>query len=295
MITYKGAFFWILLLILVSGTMLAPEASAGGAPNTEQKSVLWKVSGKGIKTSYLYGTFHLVPKDQFALPVKVKQKMIKSETVVLEVDLDSPELTRGLNKAMRMAKPLETLMTAQDYNYLSRFVQDSLERSMMQFRFIKPGFLGQLLLYPKLLGYSPESYDLALLNLAKKWHKSIYTLETPQEQLALFDQSTLEIQTSQLLNSVKQFDKQRKLMKNMLALYQQEDLEGLYALITAQNSDESQNLLLDERNEKWLTPLVAMMKKSPSFIGVGAAHLPGENGLIQLLRAQGYKVEPVLK
>ncbi|WP_205501434.1 TraB/GumN family protein [Rufibacter psychrotolerans] len=257
--------------------------------------MLWKVSGKGIKTSYLYGTFHLVPKDQFVLPSKVKQKLVKSETAVFEVDLDSPKLSNLLSKHMRMSQPIETLMTKQDYNLLSQFVKDSLERSLQHFRYVKPGYLGQMLLYPKLLGYDPESYDLALLNLAKKWYKSIYVLETPEEQVALFDKTTLELQTSQLLNSVKQFDQQRKTMQKMLALYQQEDLDGLYALITSQDeAAETQALLLDERNKKWLTPLVDMMQKSPAFIAVGAAHLPGEGGLIQLLREQGYKVEPVM-
>ncbi|WP_210462403.1 TraB/GumN family protein [Rufibacter roseolus] len=293
--TYQRGIFWFFFLSLFLGVMLSPEKGTCATPNAQGNSLLWKVSGKGIKTSYLYGTFHLVPKDQFVLPSKVKQKMIKSETVVFEVDLDSPKLTRLISKSMRMSQPLESLMTVQEYSLLTSFVKDTLERSMQQFRYIKPGFLGQLLLYPKLLGYSPESYDLALLDLAKKWHKNVYVLETPEEQVALFDQSTLEDQTSQLLNNVKQFDKQRKLMRNMLSLYQQEDLNGLYSLITSQeDAAKSNDMLLDERNHKWLAPMVDMMQKSPSFVAVGAAHLAGEEGLIQLLRAQGYKVEPVL-
>ncbi|KAA3440510.1 TraB/GumN family protein [Rufibacter hautae] len=293
--TYKHGIFWFFFVSLFFGVLLFPENGACATPGTHSNSLLWKVSGKGIKTSYLYGTFHLVPKDQFVLPSKVKQKMIKSETVVFEVDLDSPKLSRLISKSMRMSQPLESLMTAQEYNLLTSFVKDTLERSMQQFRYIKPGFLGQLLLYPKLLGYSPESYDLALLDLAKKWHKNVYVLETPEEQVALFDQSTLEDQTSQLLNNVKQFDKQRKLMKSMLSLYQQEDLNGLYNLITSQeDAAKSNDMLLDERNHKWMAPMVDMMQKSSSFVAVGAAHLAGEEGLIQLLRAQGYKVEPVL-
>ncbi|MGV3540771.1 MAG: TraB/GumN family protein [Rufibacter sp.] len=291
--SYKGTFFWFLLLSLTAG-ILFPVTAFCGVPEVSPKSLLWKVSGKGIKTSYLYGTFHLVPKDQFVLPSKVKQKMVKSQTVVFEVDLESPELTRSLSKAMVMQKPLNALMSVQDYNMLSQFVHDTLQRSMEPFKFIKPGFLGQLLLYPKLLGYNPESYDLALLKLAHKWHKSIYVLETPQEQVALLDQANLEAQTNQLLNSVKQFDRQRRIMKQMLSLYQQENLQGLYNLITSQeNEKESQALMLDNRNQKWMTPLVNMMHKSPSFIAVGAAHLPGEQGLIQLLKNKGYKVEPV--
>lgn len=291
---YTGVFSLAFSLLLCIG-LIFPTKGVCGKPDAKTQSLLWKVSGKGIKTSYLFGTFHLVPKEGFALPSKVKQKMLKSEAVVLEVDLESPELTHGLAKAMRMTKSLKTLMTPQDYSFLSKFVQDSLEKSMQHFQYIKPGFLGQLLLYPKLLGYSPESYDLELLHLAKKWHKNIYVLETPQEQIALFDKSTLETQASQLLNNVKQFNRQRKLMYKMLDLYQHEDLEGLYNLIASeQTSSGSQKLLLDERNQRWLTPLVNQMKKNQSFVAVGAAHLPGQSGLIELLRQQGYKVEPVL-
>ena len=292
--SYKAAAFGLFLLLL-SGLGLPASAMTTEAPTAPQQSLLWKVSGKGIKTSYIFGTFHLVPKDQFSLPSKVKQKLIKSETVGFEVDLDSPELTRSMTHAMRMAKPLESLMTPQDYNWLAQFVHDSLERNMQFFRYIKPGFLGQMLLYPKMLGYNPQSYDLALLDLAKKWHKSVYTLETPAEQIALFDQVNLETQTIQFLNSVKQFDRQRKLMKQMLHLYHQEDLNGLYNLINSESGTDNQDLLLDERNERWLNPLVKKMKKSPSFIAVGAAHLPGEYGLLEMLKAKGYKVEPVFE
>jgi uncharacterized protein YbaP (TraB family) len=292
--TYKRAFLSVLLLTLLLGCAF-PENGLCDTPSSGGKSLLWKVSGKGIKTSYLYGTFHLVPKNQFDLRSKVKRKLAKSEAVVFEVDLDSPMLPHLFSKSMRMNKPIETLMTPQDYSLLSQFVQDTLEKSLQQFRYIKPGFLGQLLLYPKLLGYNPESYDLALLNLAKRKRKAVYSLETPQEQVALFDQSTLENQTSQLLNNVKRFDKQRKLMKNMLSLYQQQDLDGLYALISEDSEGQaSQDLLLNERNQKWLTTLLPMMKKEGAFVAVGAAHLPGEQGLIDLLRKQGYKVEPIL-
>ncbi|WP_076606538.1 TraB/GumN family protein [Rufibacter radiotolerans] len=293
--TYKAAFFSVSLAIVLLG-LVWPKVGSCDTPETKEKSLLWKVSGKGIKTSYLYGTFHLVPKDQFSLPRKVTQKLEKSETVVFEVDLDSPKLSRMISKSMHMAKPIESLMTVQDYTLFAKFVRDSLERNMQTFRYIKPAFLGQLLLYPKLLGYNPESYDLALLNLAKKERKDIQSLETPEEQVALFEKTSLETQTSQLLQNIKQFDRQRKLMKGMLTLYQQEDIYSLYDLIKAQSgSEDSEDLLLNERNEKWMAPLLAMMQKSSSFVAVGAAHLPGEQGLIQLLRNQGYKVEPVLR
>lgn len=291
--TYRSAYFCLLLVKFFIGVLL-PEKAVGGTLPTSQNSILWKVSGKGIKTSYLYGTFHLVPKNQFVLPEKVKQKMVKSKTVIFEVDLDSPELTQGLTTAMHMAEPLETLMTVTDYNFLAQFVQDSLAHSLQRYRYIKPGFLGQLLLYPKLLGYSPESYDLALLELAKAKQKTIWALETPQEQIALLNQSTLELQMAQFLNNIRQFDRQRKLMQKMLNLYQQEDLESLYTLINAeQEAEDAQERLLDQRNRKWLPALMGKMKRSRSFIAVGAAHLPGQHGLIALLRSQGYTVEPV--
>ncbi len=291
--SYRLPFFCLFLGILVSGLGLSTTGICG-TPKKEVNSLLWKISGKGIKTSYLYGTFHLVPKDQFSLPEKVQQNLVKSQTVVFEVDLDSPLLTHGISKAMKMAQPLESLMTVSDYDFLTNFVQDSLYSNLHTFRYIKPGFLGQLLLYPKLLGYNPESYDLALLKLAKKWHKNIFALETPQEQIALLDQSDIELQTAQFLNNIRQFDRQRKLMNRMLNLYQAEDLDGLYHLINAeQDNDQAQDLLLNQRNQKWLMPLVNKMKSSRSFIAVGAAHLPGQQGLIELLRSQGYSVEAV--
>lgn len=51
--------------------------------------------------------------------------------------------------------------------------------------------------------------------------------------------------------------------------------------------------LIDDRNKKWAKQLPAIMKEAPTFIAVGALHLPGENGILNLLKQQGYTVDPV--
>lgn len=83
-------------------------------------------------------------------------------------------------------------------------------------------------------------------------------------------------------------------------LYKQGNIDGLYQLNKKSNtnwgiSDEENAKMVDNRNMEWAKQLPELMKSNTCFIAVGALHLPGENGLINLLRKEGYKVKPVVK
>ena len=105
---------------------------------------------------------------------------------------------------------------------------------------------------------------------------------------------SLEDQTAGLLETVKNPGMACGQYAEMLALYRRQDLDGLFEMITADESMESElDGLLYQRNKNWISPLEKMMKKESLFIAVGAAHLPGPEGVINLLRKKGYKVRAI--
>ena len=86
----------------------------------------------------------------------------------------------------------------------------------------------------------------------------------------------------------------RKVFDDMTLYYNAEDLEGLQKITAAQGLEaDFQENLVDQRNRNWIPLIEKITAEAPTFIGVGALHLPGEQGVINLLRKQGYTVEAV--
>ena len=90
-------------------------------------------------------------------------------------------------------------------------------------------------------------------------------------------------------------------MKKMVGFYKNQDLQGLYLFMiesfqedkSIEESKEMKNRMLDQRNKNWIPKLENWMKQKTLFVAVGAGHLAGEQGVLQLLKNQGYIVEPV--
>ena len=119
---------------------------------------------------------------------------------------------------------------------------------------------------------------------------SVAGLETVQDQMALFENG---ISTKDILEMMDASDD--AVTKKMVEIYKKQDLQQMFTLMTDDKlmSPEARKLMLDDRNIKWLEIMPAMMRKESVFFAVGAAHLPGKNGVIELLRKAGYTVKAV--
>src|SRR5690606_37787769 len=128
---------------------------------------------------------------------------------------------------------------------------------------------------------------------ARKSNKPVGTFETMEEQTRiLVDHLPLEEQARQLVELVKSREEMTQVQDELLSLYLRGDINGLYQLYQKyekQFGDAS--WLLDDRNEKWMKQLPSMLEEGSQLIAVGALHLPGKKGLIELLRQRGYRVE----
>jgi uncharacterized protein YbaP (TraB family) len=115
-----------------------------------------------------------------------------------------------------------------------------------------------------------------------------------EDQLAVFDAIPDSLEIRSIMNMVNDFDAQKKEFNRMSTIYKSQDLEALYQLIA--ESPEmmgSQELLLDHRNRNWIPVMDSAMKKTSTFFAVGAGHLGGNQGVLELLRKQGYSVKPI--
>lgn len=262
-----------------------------------EKSLLWEISGNGLtESSYLYGTIHMT------CDAKLDEDILKAlddtKLLVLELDMDDPEMQMTMMKGLYMkdGKTLKDLVNEEDYEIISKFVKEQMGFSLDALGTIKPFFITAMF-YPKLLGCPVQSYEQALMDVAHKQKEEVLGLETVEEQLNVFDEIPYKDQAADLLSSAKDnlaYD--RESFEKLLKYYDNEDIEGMIKMMeddknraTSKHSDK----MLDDRNKNWIAKIGDFSKEQPTFFGVGAAHLAGENGVIKLLRKAGYTVNAV--
>ena len=265
-------------------------------PAAEYPSLLWEISGNGLETpSYLYGTIHIIPQDSFYVSDKVEELLESSERLVMEMELDAATMmSSAMGMMLKPPNSLKSLLSDEDYTFLRGFMRDSLRQPLPMYQMIKPIFIEQHVSMGYCMDEQPASYELYFMQKYNEWKKPISGLETAEEQLKFFDSITLEEQAQSLMETIREPGKLCEQYSQMVSLYRQQNLDSLISL-TQEDPDigEHTDVLLDNRNQNWISQLEAFMQEEQVFIAVGAAHLPGEQGVIMLLRAEGYEVTPV--
>ena len=290
--------FYLLGLMLSVGNATAQTSDNIVKTETTGNTLLWQISGNGLQSpSYLFGTFHLLCKDDIHFSAALKQAVINCNEVYLELDLDDPSTIMGAFMLMNMkdGKKLRDLYTDEQYKRVSNFFKDSLKTPIGLFQQMKPEFLAALL-YPKMMPCNNTgSIEESIMQLAKANGKQIKGLETMAFQASVFDSIPYEKQAEELLHTIDSMEVSKKYFELMLTAYKEQRLDKIEGIINNPEfgSTENQDILLDNRNKNWVSQLKEIMKKEPVFIAVGAGHLVGKNGLIALLKAEGFIVKGV--
>lgn len=277
--------------------LLAGIVSAQNAP--KENSLLWEITGKGLtKPSYLFGTIHLICPADFSLSDSLKNAVLKTQQLALEIDMDDPGLMGTMTKTMFMAdgKTLQGILTEKQYAQLSQFYKDSLGMSITSFGRAKP-FMMMGPMFNKILGCEPQSYEISLMGLAAKQKSEVIGLETIEEQMAIFDTIPYDRQAEMLLTMIDKLPETKTEFRDLVALYKKQDLQSLYNLTLKSEfgMDGQDEVMLFQRNQNWIKRIDKIVHEKPTFIAVGAAHLGGEKGVIALLRKDGFKVRAVGK
>lgn len=269
----------------------------GATAQNLDNSLLWKISGNGLKApSYLFGTIHVTC--DATLDKSVLTAMDATQQLYMELNMEDPNLQSQLMAGMMMpeGKTMSKLVTEKQFNELNKFLLKNLGMSAMQIDSFKPAFVSMMLTF-KLLDCPPKSIENELLLISQKQNEEVFGLESVQDQIAAFDKIPYEVQMKQLMKSVKDDMAQDKAeFKKVMEIYNSRDLEQIMKFMNETENDmysDNADVLLNERNNNWIPKIEAAAKATPTFFGVGAAHLAGDQGVIQLLRKKGYTVEAV--
>ena len=262
-----------------------------------EKSLLWKISGNGLKQpSYLYGTIHITC--DATLDENTLNALEATQQLYLELDMDDKSMQMQMMKLMMMKDgvKLSTLLSPEDFQIVDEFLKKNLIMSAKLFDSFKP-FMISSMLFPKMLDCEHKSVESELMKVTKEQNEEVFGLEKVEDQMKVFDEIPYQDQVDELLKTVKgDLEKDKKELDEMMTIYQNKDIEGMLKIMTDSDNkitSENQDILLNNRNKNWIPVMIKTMKDKPTFFGVGAGHLAGEEGVIKLLRKQGYKVEAV--
>jgi uncharacterized protein YbaP (TraB family) len=263
----------------------------------ETQSLLWKISGKGLKEpSYVFGTFHMMCKDQFHISQPMEDALLSCKKYYGELDMDDPKMQENMKEFAKLkdGKTIDSYMEPKEFAAFDKKYQSVTGMSLMLFKEYKP-FLGMSFLILKTVPCSATVQpETELMHLAQKKQIEVLGLETIEQQLNLLNKEPIDSQLAAMHKMVNNFDSSKQVMSEMIQVYLKKDVNALYQYMKEKGvNDNFESNMLIKRNKNWIPKMKTAMKESPSFFAVGAGHLGGKSGVLALLRKKGYQLEPI--
>jgi uncharacterized protein len=278
------------ILLFVSLHILNPVPASA-------QSLLWRLDVPGVESpSWVFGTMHARCAKDIRFSDALLEAINSTDVLALELDLDDPALPGGIAKYAFMPRDssLRVLLSPGEYDTLSSYLRDSVSMAIPNVESMRPLFLIGLLI-GKVLGCTPVAYEDRLMAVAKAKGKEIIGIETVEEQFHAFASIPLREQARMVLDMIRGMEKTREAFRRLDDAYARADLDTLLTLAKESDSDYGRydDALLSERNHRWIPRLMELAGQRPTLFAVGAGHLPGDDGILTLLRAAGCTVTAV--
>ena len=211
--------------------------------------------------------------------------------------MDDPKLQTTMMQQMMFTngKSEKDYLSADEYKLVDAYLQKSAGMGLAQLNMVKPIGLYSFMAVGS-LGCQPASYDMTLMQLATKDHKDVLGLERLEDQMAIFDKIPVEKQVKMLVDMARKPDEAKQELAKLLAAYKAHDLTSMMTQMKESKYDGLEGFetdLLDTRNKNWIPVIEKAAQTKSTFFAFGAGHLAGPNGVIALLRKQGYTVTAV--
>ena len=272
------------------------------------KHVFWRIEKPGTsKVSWLFGTMHVSDSRVNSLPAVTTNAVTSANTIALELtDIDNPQNQRKAlfrNLYLTVLKPGQNLWTL-----LGRKKADVVRSALKargiasgMFAGMQPYMVAMMLALPKCELARKRAglpvLDMALLKLARKSGKKLVALESMKEQLQAFSSMPLKDQIDFLMESVKSSSRGQDMLETTIQLYLERKIALMNALMSLQSKSDIgeffNRVLLQKRNVTMFKRSLPLVEKGGVFIAVGAMHLIGKDGLVEMYKAKGYKLVPI--
>lgn len=285
--------------LALAATLVAPVLRPAGASGDAGKGFIWRVERAG-RIGWLVGSIHVLTPDYYPLPAAMERAFQRAATLMEEADiteLTSPEVIELITtKAIYPdGETLKTQLSPETY----RLAVERLARfglPIETFERMRPWMMTLTLVAAEMkrAGFDPElGVDRHFFDRATKLGKRFRTLETLAEQLNLFAGFPPALQEAMLRDTLKSLDGEISQMKTVADAWRSGDAAGLERIVLGPMLKEPAlyEALIVQRNRSWMPKVESCFDEGRCFVVVGAAHLLGPDGLLDMLRKRGYTVE----
>jgi len=260
---------------------------------------LWKIQGKEHAV-YLLGSIHLLNKTNYPLPQVMETAYSNSTTIAFEADIAEVEnIGNGLKLLKQTTLPegetIESHVSPELYKLFTNHVAEAGFPLFLVERF-KPGMAAMTLevLEAQKMGLDPEyGIDKHFYHRAKKDAKETIGLETMDFQMSLITGLSKREGELMLKNTLKELESLKTDLGDVVAAWNTGDASKLDKLLT-EGGEEVADLnkkMITDRNERWVPQIEGLLKEDkPALVIVGAAHLVGKEGVVEMLRKRKWKV-----
>ena len=261
-----------------------------------QNGLLWKIEHpKTGESGFVFGTMHLIPKDEFK-PSQVLDSVIQtSDKIVTEIGIDlflEERFDLATSMVFENRTSLKDHLPEEKMARLKRVLIDTLkmDKSRLEHQYfnLKPLFFSTILLQ-ELIG-ATETYDAWIWKKAKAAEKETGALESVYQQIGYIDSISMQEQLTWLddLNSNMLAD-----YLYLLHVYNRGRLDSLLVLSEMTTNSAADIQLRTLRNQNWIPRMRKHLAEGKTLFAVGALHLPGAEGLLELLRKEGFLVDVI--
>ena len=283
---------------------------AAATPNGE--GLLWKLEKPGAEASFLFGTMHMTDPRVTDLTSAARAAFDGAETVVIETTeiLDQAKMmaTIAAQPELTMFTDGTTLTSLLSPEEVATVTRELGERGipMATVTRMKPWMLSAIVALPACelarKAQGAPVLDVRLAEDALAAGKSLEGLETIADQLQAMASLPMEFHMKGLVETLKLGDRMDDVIETMIVLYEREDTGMFWPLFRAvlpAGEDDSagyaafEEAMITARNRTMAIHAGPILDRGNAFIAVGALHLPGEKGLIELFRKDGYTVTAV--
>lgn len=273
--------------------------------------IFYKVEGKGLQyPAYIFGTHHLAPLSVIDEVPGCREAFNNAQQIVGEIDMTVDQMELAMKMQPYMLAPsdstLSKVIAPDDFKRINEEFKKwapmpGMELSMLDM--MKPMVISSMvsmeMVKQKLPGFNPtEQLDTYFQGQGKATGKTIKGLETPEFQAGvLYGSESIAKQAEALVELLDNPEENVSMSQQLNEAYLAQDIDALFELSQKENKDSSAflEILINKRNANWIEKLPGLMKEAPTFIAVGALHLPGENGVIEGLKKAGYIVTAIKK
>ncbi|MEI6263658.1 MAG: TraB/GumN family protein [Sphingobacteriia bacterium] len=270
--------------------------SKSNAQQKETSSLLWEISGNALsKPSYLFGTFHLMCATDFSISKVLSEKLNAAEQFYGELDMSKPNWQNEMAMSLIMKdQTIEGLMGKLDFEKANKKFKEITGMDLTLLNNAKPFMSLSLLTLNSIPCSDKIQPETMFINIVNQRKTPVFGLETITDQMNAIDTQPLDSQINSLKKMIFNFDSVKIEMRKMIDVYQLKNVDSLYNYMKQNGADgEFEQELLVKRNQHWIPVITKAINQKSSFFAVGAGHLGGETGLLNLLKKEGYHIKAI--